>query len=338
MPTISVIVPVYNVEPYLRRCVDSILNQTFSDFELILVDDGSPDNCGAICDEYAARDKRIKVIHKTNGGISDARNAGLEIAQGDYIGFVDSDDYIHPKMYEILVEVMEREKTDLVQCWYQRVHPDETMTFFSVEKIPDVRSYDCTTVFDQYYPYFAKKVPGYVCIKLYRKKLFDNLRFPTGLVLEDLHVLFPILDKCESIALVDMPLYYYVQSPDSILRGSVTLKRVHDHMSVYDKHLTFFESRGNIAQYRLTQEAMCSVFALYYFNHHFIKPIECYMEEWKKVLKHYPSVLLSRETCNMKKVCLLSMLVNKHLAIRLFFKYYPEYVPQQMWNVLKNAN
>lgn len=99
MPTLSIIVPVYKVEPYLHRCVDSILAQTFTDFELILVDDGSPDNCGAICDEYAAKDSRILVIHKENGGLSDARNAGLDIAKGEYIGFVDSDDYISPQMY-----------------------------------------------------------------------------------------------------------------------------------------------------------------------------------------------------------------------------------------------
>jgi len=108
MPTISVIVPVYKVEPYLRRCVDSILNQTYTDFELILVDDGSPDGCPALCDEYAVKDSRIRVIHKSNGGVSSARNAGLEVAQGEYITFVDSDDYIRPhllnRVYQQAVE------------------------------------------------------------------------------------------------------------------------------------------------------------------------------------------------------------------------------------------
>lgn len=99
MPTISIIVPVYNVEAYLCRCIDSILAQTFTDFELILVDDGSPDNCSSICDEYAKKDSRIVVVHKENGGLSDARNTGLDIAKGEYIGFVDSDDFIHPQTY-----------------------------------------------------------------------------------------------------------------------------------------------------------------------------------------------------------------------------------------------
>lgn len=108
MPTISVIVPVYNVEPYLRQCVDSILGQTFRDFELILVDDGSPDGCPAICDEYAKMDSRVKVIHKENGGLSSARNAGLDVAKGKYIAFVDSDDWIHPEMSETMQNRMQQ--------------------------------------------------------------------------------------------------------------------------------------------------------------------------------------------------------------------------------------
>ena len=102
MPLISVIVPVYKVEPYLARCIDSILAQTFTDFELILIDDGSPDNCGRICDEYSQKNNRIQVIHKENGGLSSARNAGMEICKGDYIYFIDSDDWIEPDMYEKL--------------------------------------------------------------------------------------------------------------------------------------------------------------------------------------------------------------------------------------------
>lgn len=119
MPTISVIVPVYKVEPYLRCCVDSILTQTFTDFELILVDDGSPDNCGAICDEYAEKDSRVHVIHKENGGLSSARNAGLEIANGDYVYFCDGDDYITETLLEDAIEFLPL--YDMVVFNYQKV-------------------------------------------------------------------------------------------------------------------------------------------------------------------------------------------------------------------------
>ena len=120
---ISVIVPVYKVEPYLRKCLDSIVNQTYRNLEIILVDDGSPDNCGRICDEYAERDKRIRVIHQKNGGVSSARNEGLKIASGDWIGWVDSDDWIEPDMFEYLLENAKKSKADIAVCsrkeWYK---------------------------------------------------------------------------------------------------------------------------------------------------------------------------------------------------------------------------
>ena len=116
MPKISIIVPVYNVEKYLEKCVRSILAQTFTDFELILVDDGSPDSSGAMCDQFAEQDQRVKVIHKENGGLSDARNAGIEIATGEYLGFVDSDDYIADDMYELLYTNIVKEDADLSIC------------------------------------------------------------------------------------------------------------------------------------------------------------------------------------------------------------------------------
>ncbi|EGP5489252.1 glycosyltransferase, partial [Enterococcus faecium] len=116
MCEISIIVPVYKVEPYLRKCVDSILAQTFTDFEVILVDDGSPDNSGKICDEYASKDSRVRVIHKKNGGLSSARNAGIDVARGKYLGFVDSDDYIEKDMYELLYDNIVKEQADLSIC------------------------------------------------------------------------------------------------------------------------------------------------------------------------------------------------------------------------------
>ena len=122
MSEISIIVPVYNVEKYLENCIESILNQTFKDFELILVDDGSTDNSGKICDIYEKKDSRIKVIHKNNGGLSSARNAGLDIACGKYVGFIDSDDSIHPRMYEILYDLIKKYESDISCCNYKKIY------------------------------------------------------------------------------------------------------------------------------------------------------------------------------------------------------------------------
>lgn len=124
MPKISVIVPVYNVAPYLKKCVDSIINQTFTDIEIILVDDGSTDESGTICDQYAQKDSRVKVIHKPNGGLSDARNSGLEVCSGEYIGFVDSDDWISPDMYETLIHFAVKEDLDVAMCGVLDIWPD----------------------------------------------------------------------------------------------------------------------------------------------------------------------------------------------------------------------
>ena len=125
MPKVSIIVPVYKVGPYLAKCIDSILSQTLTDFELILVDDGSPDSCGEICDGYAKKDERIKVIHKQNGGLSSARNAGLDIAKGEYIGFVDSDDYIEHDMYEFLYKNSVQYDTDIACCGIRHHYGDK---------------------------------------------------------------------------------------------------------------------------------------------------------------------------------------------------------------------
>lgn len=123
---ISIIVPVYNVEPYLEQCIDSILNQSFRDFELILVDDGSPDRCGEICDRYAAADDRIRVIHQKNGGVSAARNAGMEVSKGKYIVFVDSDDMVHPLYLEHLYKAIQKHNADISMCWFSRFEKNPT--------------------------------------------------------------------------------------------------------------------------------------------------------------------------------------------------------------------
>ena len=173
---ISIIVPVYKVEKQLEICIKSILSQTFSNFELILVDDGSPDNCGNICDEYQKKDNRIKVIHKENGGLSDARNVGLDIASGKYIAFVDSDDIIHPRMYEILFECINKSNSDIVQCKFKK--------FKSLDEVKDdlddyngsFEKYDNKTAIMDMIDNNNINVNSWN--KLYKSELFETLRFP----------------------------------------------------------------------------------------------------------------------------------------------------------------
>ena len=163
---LSIIVPIYNVEPYLRKCIDSILAQTFTDFECILVDDGSPDNCPTICDEYAKKDSRIRVIHKENGGLSDARNAGLDIAQGEYIGFVDSDDYILEDMYSQMILKMDLYHADIVVCGIENI--DENGNILeNWQNLCGDSVYEKEEYINNLYPDINRKLCGSVCNKLY---------------------------------------------------------------------------------------------------------------------------------------------------------------------------
>ena len=200
---ISVIVPVYKVEPYLRKCLDSIVGQTYRNLEIILVDDGSPDNCGAICDEYAAGDERIKVIHKENGGVASARNAGLDMATGDYIGWVDSDDWIEPEMFEAMLEAMASRNADIVICGRQEHYPDKSFQMgWQQEEILDKERAMALLVEDDL-------VRSYLWDKLWRRELFDGVRVPGLKVFEDMAIMYQIFKKAECVVCLPDVFYHY---------------------------------------------------------------------------------------------------------------------------------
>lgn len=211
---VSVIVPVYKVEPYLDRCVASILAQTYPNLEVILVDDGSPDNCPALCDAWAQRDARIRVIHKKNGGISDARNVGLDAASGAYISFVDSDDYIAENFIETLYDLLHEYHTDISAVHWKLVYAD-------APEVPAPLSSRNVTLFqgaDAIRELFTEDT--YACYawnKLCKRKLFDTIRFPVGRVMEDLGIAHKILFDAGQIVYSDEPLYYYYQRDGSTL-------------------------------------------------------------------------------------------------------------------------
>lgn len=221
MPEISIIVPVYNVEKYIHRCIDSILAQTFTDFELILVNDGSPDQCGKICDRYAENDTRIKVIHKKNGGLSDARNFGLEIAQGDFIGFVDSDDYIEKDMYEKLIKACKDSNLKLAMCGRYKVLGEELKPIFSFQghKIWESReAIEKLLTWDN--------IDSSACDKLFSRDLFEKLRFPVGKYNEDIYIMTQIIHQAEKIVHIGEAKYYYFHRTDSITTERFSEKKL----------------------------------------------------------------------------------------------------------------
>ena len=211
MDKISVIVPVYKVEAYLDECVNSIVNQTYKNLEIILVDDGSPDNCPKMCDEWSKKDSRIKVIHKKNGGLSDARNAGIDVSTGDYISFIDSDDYIEKNMYEIAITTMKEESAQIFICgrYYLYGEKKEIQQQQNVKVIMDnVEALDKMNTFC-YYDVAAWD-------KVYKKSLFDGIRYPVGKLSEDWFTTYKVIDRATKVVYDSAPLYVYRQRANSI--------------------------------------------------------------------------------------------------------------------------
>ena len=216
-PLISVIVPVYKVEPYLRKCVDSILAQTYKNLEVILIDDGSPDNCPAICDEYAEKDPRVVVIHKENGGRWPARNSGLDICRGEYIGFVDSDDRIEPDMYKVLLEKLIETGSDFAEC---RTH---VIGWKQYEIKEGPRVMDRYGIFSSY----AKDdgVIHAIWDKLFKREVWDGLRFGNTTSAEDIYIITDIISRCERAVLISDKFYFYYVNQGGITHSAFNPKK-----------------------------------------------------------------------------------------------------------------
>ncbi len=253
-PLISVIVPVYNVEQYLPKCVGSILAQTYDNLEIILVEDGTKDSSGRICDDYAALDPRVRVIHKENGGLSSARNAGIDVAKGDYFGFVDSDDWIEPETYETLMAVAQKYGADMVCGGRYDVDgvtgqrtiglcPQKEETISPMEMLGRVFVWDnCDSA---------------AWDKLYRRSLFETIRYPLGQYSEDIAIFYKLMEKANRVALCDKPLYNYLHRENSITTAKLSEKTFHypnhteviypyirEHHPEIEKQARFLRVRG----------------------------------------------------------------------------------------------
>lgn len=222
MPQISVIVPVYKVEAYLDKCIQSIVDQTYRNLEIILVDDGSPDRCGEMCDAWAVKDSRIKVIHKKNGGLSDARNAGMAVATGEYMGFIDSDDYIAPDMYRLLLERMDADSSDIAACGVEMVFEDETPRRMLTPLGSAVLT--GTEILASIIREYPLKQP--VWYKLYKTELIRDIPFAVGKYHEDVFWSWQAVARAQRVSVFDTPCYYYLQRGSSIMGAGFSLKRL----------------------------------------------------------------------------------------------------------------
>ncbi len=247
MPKVSIIIPVYNVKDYLKKCVNSVISQTYKDFEIILVDDGSTDDSPAICDDYAKQDNRVKVIHKQNGGQGDARNVGIDIAEGEYIIFVDSDDYISEKMLEETVTRAEKYDADMVLHDYYTVNENGEILFRYSSVLPREKLI-CPSE-DKYILNFSLTAAS---TKLYKKSIFKDseLRFAPRVWYEDLRLLPKLFTACERVVYADCePLYYYLLRNNSTMHNGDIQKTKLQRIEAIKDIVDFYKQKGLYEQY-----------------------------------------------------------------------------------------
>lgn len=221
MDLISVIVPVYKVEAYLDRCVQSILDQTYKNLEIILVDDGSPDKCPQMCDEWAKQDSRIRVIHKENGGGAQARNAGLGMVSGEYVAFVDSDDYLFPGMYEELLQVMKQTNSDIAECGYYLVESDV------FPERQEIKGYQIYTPQEAMEAHIADRVfRQIIWNKLYKASIIQEIRFVEGKKIDDEFWTYRALGNADRLVLIYNKLYCYRQHAGSVMHRGYSMNNL----------------------------------------------------------------------------------------------------------------
>ena len=313
---ISIIVPVYKVEKYLEKCLNSIINQTYKNIEIILIDDGSPDNCGKICDEYAKKDNRIIVIHKKNGGLSDARNKGLKKATGDYIMYVDSDDYIKKDSCEELIKVVKKTSADII-CYNFNTIDEEgnkltkniSFSTGNTKKVTEL-SYS-ESLIDNIY---RKNIRYEAGSKLYKKSIIEKHTFPVGMLAEDFAVFYKYLKEAKKIVHFDYQIYNYLQRTDSIM-GQKNKKLYKDiyitEKNFYKEVKSICNKIANIKQNENRHaKSLFKIYARLYSNKEDIKIQQELIED----IKLLDIKLLSP----MVKTVFLIFKLNKKLFVKIF--------------------
>lgn len=315
-PLITVIIPVYMVEKYLNRCVDSVLHQTYRDLEIFLVDDGSTDNCGVICDEYAQIDERVRVIHKENGGLSDARNAALDIANGEFIVFIDSDDYVSKYYVENLYHAISKENADMAFSWFEHVFEDDQRKTIPSACIDDTlviyNDHDCMEKL-----LYQDDVEASAWGKMYRRKIFCDLRYPKGKLYEDIPVTCRAIYLSEKIAVIKNVDYYYFQRKSSIQNANFNCRKM-DAIAHMDDIYSFIREKYP----DLVSAAKCRYFSVV-CNILFQIDSDEYMTEkeilWKKIKLYRKDVLFNNKARKKARAAAL-LSYGGYAVIRAMYK------------------
>lgn len=291
---ISIIVPVYKVENYLEKCIKSILSQTYTNLEIILVDDGSTDACPQICDQYAQIDCRIKVIHKENGGLSDARNAGLEAAKGEYIAFVDSDDYIASTMYEHLYHILKQNQGDIAICRFLKVEDGSKEE--KLECKEQIETYSNVEALAKFYTEDRVQMVV-VWNKLYKREIFRGLRYKKGKQHEDEFIIHRLLDRADKIVFSNQELYFYLQRSSSIMGQGFSNTNL-DKIEAFRERKEYFREKGYQALY---EKAASGYIAIILYDYALLKRFNPEKKEQLRELKKNFSQEYKRSYHNLSK-------------------------------------
>lgn len=295
---VSIIVPVYKVEKYIRTCIESVLAQSYTDWELILVDDGSPDKCGEICDEYARKDSRVRALHKENGGLSSARNFALDNnPQGEYVTFLDSDDFWHLDYLKTLMTLAQDNNADIVQCDLTR---GTDTVFPKIEEKVKVNLYDNHTVF------LSGAADIIMCAKLFKTSLWKEIRMPIGLYNEDDWTTWKLYYRANNVVVTTEKLYYYTYNPSSIM-ASTKKKPDLRYFAAYEERIGFFKDRNIDDLEHCSRLQFNKSLLLVYSNPQLEKEQRTqiynrFMDNWK-VLKHSPFISLFYKSLFRMFVC-----------------------------------
>ena len=313
---ISIIVPVYNVEAYLERCVESILKQTYTNFELLLINDGSTDKSGELCDELALRDQRIRVIHKENGGLSAARNTGIDYASSDLIGFIDSDDYIDEDMYETLYRHLRESNADLSMCGHYDVYHQ-----IPEKQVSEIKTWELSSEKAIKMVMEAKILSVTAVNKLYKKELFTQLRFEVGKIAEDAFIMIRLLDQCQKVVATNEKKYYYVHRENSITTQKFSLKFL-NVIEAYEQNANIIREHypaiADVATMRLNWAYFYVLDRLLVDSDFRDKALEDKLIAYLK--KNSMNILRDSRFTNARKISFLALLFSRKLYTKILLR------------------
>jgi glycosyltransferase involved in cell wall biosynthesis len=317
MTRLSIIVPVFNIEKYLSKCIESILSQEFSDFELIIVNDGSTDSSGLIATNFAKIDMRVKVINQVNGGLANARNTGINVSKGEFISFIDGDDYVHPEMYQIMISEILDKNADISVCGRFDVNGDKISERFNQNKV---------TVWDSSLAIrnllLNNLIDSSVCDKIFKRYLFQEIRFPDGKINEDMFIIIKLIHKSLRIVHTGRSLYYYYHRNGSITMSPFTSKNM-NALEAVDNTIKYLKSNeenfdAEIKYYKVTN--------LIYLLSRIVNTVNLkeYLEEYTKLKReifvYFYFILFSKKISFRNKIFVLLILSNSYELIKKIYE------------------